>query len=97
MKKITAFCYASGLIEFDHAAKPPPGTILIVRGPEKRVRKTVKALARWSYPTKRGGNDEKPIVPGVPEASSPLKAIDAVVRFVNQVRNRIENTETRTP
>lgn len=71
----------------------PEGMLLIAKAPARQLRQTVEVLARWSYPTRRGGNDSKPLVPGVPEASDWKVAVDAVIAF----RRRVEAHLARTP
>ena len=68
--KITAFCYASGLIGFTtpvRCPKVPEGALPIITGPAKKVRKIIEACARHSYKAKKGQHTRF-LVPGIPEA-----------------------------
>lgn len=80
-KKLIAYCYRSGQIGFT-TAKPPAGTIVLVKGDPKKVRARVMVCSRESYPTKRGGKDTVQLVPGVPEAEDEMAALDAVEKFI---------------
>ena len=84
-----AFCYRNGVIHF--GSRVPDGALSIASSANgKLLREKVKVAARWSYPTKRGGKDSKPLVPGVPEAPDDVAACDAVIRFSKEVRKRLE-------
>lgn len=58
----------------------------IAKGPAKRINELITARARWSYPTKPGGNDEVPLVPGIPEAKDSNAALDALLTFSKEIR-----------
>ncbi|EEI1617885.1 host nuclease inhibitor protein [Salmonella enterica] len=77
---ITAYCWASGLIEFGHTL--PEGALPIITGNEKRVREEVEVLARHAY------NGDL-LVPGIPEAVSQDEAHEALVRFFREIRVRV--------
>ncbi|EBR4567284.1 host nuclease inhibitor protein [Salmonella enterica] len=69
---ITAYCWASGLIEFGNTL--PEGTLPIIVGEEKQVRDVVGVLARHAY------NGDL-LVPGIPEAADQNEACEALERF----------------
>ncbi|EBW7037446.1 host nuclease inhibitor protein [Salmonella enterica subsp. enterica serovar Bonariensis] len=79
---ITAYCWASGLIEFGHTL--PEGALPIVTGSEKKVREEVEVLARHAY------NGDL-LVPGIPEAKSMDEYREALFRFSCKVRERLIN------
>ncbi|ELH3242151.1 host nuclease inhibitor protein [Salmonella enterica] len=83
---ITAYCWASGLIEFGHTL--PEGALPIVTGSEKKVREEVEVLARHAY------NGEL-LVPGIPEAASQDEAREALVRFSRVVQERFRHPNKR--
>ncbi|HDC2134444.1 TPA: host nuclease inhibitor protein [Salmonella enterica] len=83
---ITAYCWASGLIEFGHTL--PEGALPIVTGSEKQVREEVEVLARHAY------NGEL-LVPGIPEAASQDEAREALVRFSRVVQERFRHPNKR--
>ncbi|ELU9167991.1 host nuclease inhibitor protein [Salmonella enterica] len=83
---ITAYCWASGLIEFGNTL--PEGALPIVTGSEKRVRDVVTVLARHAY------NGDL-LVPGIPEAASQDEAREALVRFSRVVHERVKHPNKR--
>ncbi|EJY9246301.1 host nuclease inhibitor protein [Salmonella enterica] len=83
---ITAYCWASGLIEFGHTL--PEGALPIITGNEKDVREYVEVLARLDY----NGNL---LVPGIPEAPTQHEACDALVRFCRVIRERFTHPNKR--
>lgn len=83
---ITAYCWASGLIEFGNTL--PEGALPIVTGSEKRVRDVVEVLARHAY------NGDL-LVPGIPEAASQDEAREALVRFSRVVHERVKHPNKR--
>ncbi|EJO1698751.1 host nuclease inhibitor protein [Salmonella enterica] len=83
---ITAYCWASGLIEFGHAL--PEGALPIVTGSEKKVREEVEVLARHAY------NGEL-LVPGIPEAAGQNEAREALVRFSLVIHERFRHPNKR--
>ncbi|EBB9299170.1 host nuclease inhibitor protein [Salmonella enterica] len=83
---ITAYCWASGLIEFGNAL--PEGALPIVTGSEKRVRDVVEVLARHAY------NGDL-LVPGIPEAESMNEYREALFRFSCKVRERLTHPNKR--
>ncbi|EKB8407002.1 host nuclease inhibitor protein [Salmonella enterica] len=83
---ITAYCRASGLIEFGHTL--PEGALPIVTGSEKKVREEVEVLARHAY------NGEL-LVPGIPEAASQNEALEALVRFSRVIHERFRHPNKR--
>jgi hypothetical protein len=93
MKKIaTAYCFASGEIEFT-AGGLPSGALPIARGPEKKLKDWIDGNARHGYktrlidgrPTKIPGSDNL-LVPGIPEASDQHEGLDALYRFCKFIR-----------
>ncbi|MDE2107036.1 MAG: hypothetical protein KGL39_58050 [Patescibacteria group bacterium] len=85
-KLLTAYCYASGRIEFGQ--REPRGAITIVRGPEAAVRKHVGVLARESRPDKPGGKTHL-LVHGIPESSDQQEGMTALIQFRKQVNLRL--------
>ncbi|EIB1050995.1 hypothetical protein [Salmonella enterica] len=83
---ITAYCWASGLIEFGNTL--PEGAIPIVTGSEKRVRDVVTVLARHAY------NGDL-LVPGIPEAASQDDGREALVRFSRAIHERVKHPNKR--
>ncbi|EAN5774933.1 host nuclease inhibitor protein [Salmonella enterica] len=83
---ITAYCWASGLIEFGNTL--PEGALPIVTGSEKQVRDVVTVLARHAY------NGDL-LVPGIPEAVSQDEAREALVRFSRVVHERAKHPNKR--
>ncbi|EBD5953444.1 host nuclease inhibitor protein [Salmonella enterica] len=83
---ITAYCWASGLIEFGNTL--PEGVLPIVTGNEKQVRDVVEVLARHAY------NGDL-LLPGIPEAVSQDEAREALVRFSRVVHERVKHPNKR--
>ncbi|EME6923632.1 host nuclease inhibitor protein [Salmonella enterica] len=83
---ITAYCWASGLIEFGNTL--PEGALPIVTGSEKRVRDVVEVLARHAY------NGDL-LVPGIPEAESMDEYREALFRFSRVVHERVKHPNKR--
>jgi len=77
------YCYRNGQIRF--GKRIPKGALLIVKGKNgRKIRETIAGCARLAY-------DEKNfLVPGVPEAKNSLQAIDALNRFVGQMKKRLQ-------
>jgi hypothetical protein len=78
-----AYCYASGHIEFGRVV--PDGALPIARGPAKKLRDFIDAVARHGYRTEcKGGRKQKIpgsdmlLVPGIPEAPDQAAALDAL-------------------
>lgn len=72
---VTAYCFASGQIEF--GTEVPEGGISIAVGEEKKVREIVELHARLSR------IDNKTLyVPGVPEAANQREGLTALARFI---------------
>ncbi|QLG90909.1 host nuclease inhibitor protein [Pseudomonas yamanorum] len=74
-KTITAYCFASGHIEF--GVTLPEGAIALAQGEEKMVRDILTGNARVSRQ-----DNETLFVPGVPEAENQREGIAAVARFI---------------
>ncbi|EAV0793334.1 host nuclease inhibitor protein [Salmonella enterica] len=83
---ITAYCWASGLIEFGETL--PEGALPIVTGSEKQVRDEVTVLARHAY-------DGDLLVPGIPEAASQDEGREALVRFSRVIQERLRHPNKR--
>ncbi len=71
--KITAYAWASGLIEIGY--KVPDGALPIISGDELRVRELIDVYARHSR------INEQLLVPGVPEANNQHDACSALIKF----------------
>lgn len=82
MKKIVAYAWASGLIEFGQNC--PDGALPVLFGKEQQVRERVDVLARHSR------TSDALLVPGVPEAQSQDEAMQALTRFVKELNRREE-------
>lgn len=72
-KKITAWAWRTGLIEFGEVY--PEGSLPIITGEEHVVRELIETHSRQSY-------SGEPLVPGVPEAVDGHEAIEALNRFM---------------
>ncbi|EJY4049082.1 host nuclease inhibitor protein [Salmonella enterica] len=83
---ITAYCWASGLIEFGNTL--PEGALPIVTGNEKQVRDVVTVLPRHAY------NGDL-LVPGIPEAESMDEYREALFRFSRVVCERVTHPNKR--
>jgi hypothetical protein len=61
---ITAYAWASGLIEFTSSRRPkvPKGALIIITGPKTRVKRILCGRARHSH-----GKRPQLLVPGLPE------------------------------
>lgn len=84
-----SYCFHSGHIQF--GVELPEGALLIAEGPIVELTETIHALARWSYPSKRGGDDEVPLVPGIPEADNEQTAVDAYIQFCQRVKLSLDS------
>lgn len=74
-KTITAYCFASGHIDF--GVTLPEGAIALATGEEKTVREIITGSARLSR-----HDNETLFVPGVPEAENQRDGITAVANFI---------------
>lgn len=83
---ITAYCWASGLIEFGHTL--PEGALPIITGKGKDVRDEVEVLARHAY------NGDL-LVPGIPEAADQNEAREALERFSRVIQERLKHPNKR--
>ncbi len=87
MKTLTAYAWASGLIEFTTPKRRksvPCGALPIITGPSKAVRDVIECMARLSY-------QNKPLVPGVPEADNQTSACDALIAFTHECEKRLNH------
>lgn len=73
-----AYCYRSGQIGLA-SKNAPAGTIILVRGPRKRVEYAVSAAARLAY------DNQTMLVPGIPEAENDEDAYQSMVRFSDRL------------
>lgn len=84
-----AYSFQSGHIEFGltlaEGALP-----IAAHADEKLLREVVGVLCRWSYPTVPGGTDEKPLVPGIPEAEDSDAALEAHIVFADRVKEALD-------
>lgn len=83
---ITAYCWASGLIEFTRKENVPDGAIAIASAPAKTLRPIITVLARHGY----GESEGKLLVPGIPEAEFlQIDPVDALLSFTKEVEIRL--------
>nr|WP_156964243.1 host nuclease inhibitor protein [Trabulsiella guamensis] len=75
--KITAYAWASGLIEFGKVV--PDGAVPVITGDESRVRELIGVWARHSRVS------DQLLVPGVPEAPDQHEGMDALIKFTNHI------------
>lgn len=80
MAKITAYAWASGLIEF--GAVTPDGALPILSGEETRVRGLIEDMARHSR------NSDQLLVPGIPEAPRQYEGLDALIKFTDLIQRQ---------
>lgn len=73
-QQTTAYCWASGLIEFGNVV--PDGAIPIITGEDEKIRSVIEGTARLSH------DNENLLVPGVPEAASQREGVLALERYV---------------
>ena len=79
MHTITAFAWASGLIEYTTPVRRrtvPEGALPIATGPEKILKDIIEAIARHG----QGASKNKLLVPGIPEAS--MMKYDPLVKLI---------------
>lgn len=74
MSKVIAYCWAGGLIQFGPSV--PDGAIGIARGEEAKVRQVIEATARLAK------DNERLLVPGVPEAKCEREGLAALARYI---------------
>jgi hypothetical protein len=75
-----AYCYRSGQIMFGRTV--PEGAIEVTRGPAKKLRKLICAVARHAY------DGKTLLVPGIPEAPNERQAEAALRRFKDWIKTR---------
>ncbi|HFK4066929.1 TPA: host nuclease inhibitor protein [Kluyvera ascorbata] len=75
--KITAYAWASGLIEFGHIV--PEGALPIISGNELRIRELIDVYARHSR------TNDQLLVPGIPEANDQHDACTALIKFTETI------------
>lgn len=81
-----AYCYQSGHIEF--GKRLPEGAITLTQGTAKEVRHKILGAVRWSYPSKPGAGDEVMLVPGIPEADTLDKKLEALSKFIDWINKK---------
>lgn len=74
-------CFRSG--ETFVSRRVPKGTMKIVTGHGRRLKRILSICARHAY------DGETMLVPGLPEADNDLQAINAVKAFEQMLRNRL--------
>ncbi|WP_081986684.1 hypothetical protein [Chitinibacter sp. ZOR0017] len=74
----SAWCFASGLIEFGLEEDKPDGAIIIARGEKSSIKAVVDCLARHG----KGESAGKLLVPGVPEAVDQHSGMDALIDWL---------------
>lgn len=77
---IIAYCWASGLIQFGPSV--PDGAIGIARGEEAKVRDVIEVTARHAK------DNERLLVPGVPEAANEREGLAALARYIQWLGER---------
>jgi hypothetical protein len=91
-----AYSYRSGHIEFTTDQSIPNGALPIAAHPDEDfLRETVAGMCRMSYPTEPGFHDEKPLVPGVPEAADDWAALEAHNKFCQRVKAVLDSCKFR--
>ncbi|MBN9530541.1 MAG: host nuclease inhibitor protein [Alphaproteobacteria bacterium] len=79
-----AYCWRTGQIGLGRRA--PRGTITIVSGPGRRLRRLVEARARLAY------DNTTMLVPGIPEAESEVAALKALQRFGEWIKRDLSRS-----
>ena len=75
MKKLIAYCFRNGVIEFSYEL--PEGAIEIAQScDEEKLKAFINVRARHGY------NEGELLIPGVPEAQSDDQAILALAKFI---------------
>ncbi len=75
------YCSRDGVIGIGRRA--PRGTLPLVSAPGRRLRRIVEVMARHAY------DGATLLVPGIPEATSDLAALEAARSFERQVTRRL--------
>ncbi|MCF4125015.1 host nuclease inhibitor protein [Methylobacterium sp. SyP6R] len=75
------YCSRGGVIGIGRRA--PRGTLALISGPGRPLRSIVEVVARHAY---TGGDL---LVPGIPEATSDVEALEAAGSFRDQVARRL--------
>lgn len=79
---MTAYCYRSGQIYLQSNKRPlPKGAIPL--GSHRHIREALGPLIRWAH------NNKTMLIPGVPEADTNEEAYAALIKFEEQVRERL--------
>lgn len=87
-KKLTAFCWRSGLIQM--AEQAPEGALVLASGPATLLAQTIDSIGRLS------ADNQSHLVPGVPEAVSDDAALDAVIDFQKFLNKRLSRALAST-
>lgn len=74
-------CRRSGEVSISRYAKR--GTLKVLTGDGRRIRPILLVVARHAY------DGRTLLVPGVPEATSDVQAMEAVVAFRKQIQKRL--------
>jgi hypothetical protein len=89
--KTTAYCWATGLVEFTDG-ECPEGALVISRGTGKKWREAIEAQLRLGF------SNDFYLVPGVPEANlegiDPIEALLAFIRRLQLMDFRRMNTKS---
>ncbi len=80
-----AYCNRGGVIDFTNGPVPDGKLLLGSHHDANKLRNLVEGIARHGY------EPGVLLVPGVPEASDEDKALEAVVRFGEIVRRRLND------
>lgn len=86
-KTAVAVAWATGLVQI--VPRKPPGACVICRGEPEAVRSLMNATVRHG----QGKADGMMLVPGVPEAETQAKGMDALIEFVDWLKSGHLNTE----
>lgn len=77
---VIAYCWSGGLIQFGPSV--PEGAIGIARGEESKVREVIETTARHAK------DNERLLVPGVPEAPNERAGLAALARYIQWLGER---------
>lgn len=79
-----AYAWRTGRIDF--GCRVPSGALLIAAGSDDLLRRVINTMARHGW-------DGVLLVPGVAEAANPNEAVDALLRFVEVVAERMQRMD----
>ena len=86
---MVVYCWRTGVIGLDRRA--PKGALGLVKAPGRALRRAVEVCARHGY------RDGVLLVPGLPEASDDVAAMEAAKSFRDQIRKRLAQAEGNAP